>query len=82
MLHNCATVTNDAGEVEVLVIGGFDAPFPVDTVDVYNVDRDEWSVGPALPFPNMEATLAQRGDLIVITGGFNLESGLLDTLIK
>lgn len=82
MLHQCAVTTNSAGEKEVLVIGGFTGTRPLDTVDVYNVDQNTWRVGNPLPFPNMEATIVQRDDLIILTGGFNLESGLLDTMVK
>jgi len=58
----------------IVVVGGFDADGDtVDTVELYDVDADEWSAGPPLPAAVDHAMAASDGETVYVFGGYDAD---------
>ena len=58
----------------IVVAGGFDGDgHTVATVEVYDVEADEWSEGPDLPLAVNHAMAASDGERVFVLGGYNRE---------
>jgi hypothetical protein len=62
-----------AHEDKIHVLGGNIVPFgiAVTTHDVFDVEKEEWSVGPPMPTPRANAAAAVLQDSIFVTGGMS-----------
>jgi hypothetical protein len=63
-----------AADGRIVVAGGFDAAGDtVATVEVYDVEADEWTEGPDLPLAVNHAMAASDGERVYVLGGYNRE---------
>lgn len=62
--------TSAAVDERIYLIGGVDPSGEVlDVVEMYDAERDHWSIGPALPEPRRNAAAAAVGGVIYVFGG-------------
>jgi hypothetical protein len=58
----------------IVVAGGFDSSgATVDTVELYDVEADEWSEGPPLPAAVDHAMAASDGETVYVFGGYDAD---------
>jgi N-acetylneuraminic acid mutarotase len=58
----------------IYVVGGFDQSDYGDAVHVYDVDRDRWGSGAAMPTPRGYLAMGVVDDILYAIGGFNGEN--------
>ena len=80
--HHCGLVTNDQGEQEIVVQGGFQGEKQdFQSVEVYNLASGQWRIGTSTPLGTYGGEVLPLGDSFLVLGGDSNE-GILDTIFQ